>query len=117
MGVFEKLNELAGSLYTQKEEFIDYIRAAYYGYNLRQHTFGGEALAGTCALSVGLSLLALAYETGTSHLYVIGGTATAAGIISIIDDVLFNKGLLFYIAGIPKDMYIEARKNTCDLNT
>ena len=110
MGVFEKLNELAGSLYTKTEEFVDYMKAAYYGYNLEQHTFGGEALAGTCALSVGLPLLVLAYESGNPLIYVIGGAATAFGIISIIDDVLFNKGACFYTLGIPKETYIEARE-------
>lgn len=110
MGVFDKLNDLAGSLYTRTEEFLDYMRAAYYGYNLKRHTFGGEALAGSCALCVGVPILSIAYQTGDPLLYVVGGSAAAFGIIGIIDDVLFNKGFCLHTIGIPKDMYVEARK-------
>jgi hypothetical protein len=110
MGVFEKLNNLADSLYTKTEEFVDYMKAAYYGYNLKQHTFGGEALAGVCAFSVGVPILTLAYQTGGPFTYIVGGAAMAFGIVSIIDDVVFNKGLCFYTIGVPKDVYTEVRK-------
>lgn len=108
MRVFDKLNNLADSLYNSVVELVDYMK---FGYKSRPRAFGGEGLAAACALAIGTPLAATGYvgELGLVP-YIIGAALTAIGTIAILDDIFFTSAICAYTIGVPKEEYLNMLK-------